>query len=150
MYGTVDLSVVVHSTGRMHIQHTALLHNWSIYYHIQIKLWGNDTTRRPKYSVPRMLFQCSALAVPSPVTLFVYCATFHQLFPGPLTCCSLWFPSLFSQFQDIVTNWGDQIATLIFFLVVFFPKGWGPVLGCIHVMILDMVDVPNRIIWIAV
>lgn len=142
----MDLSVVVHSTGWMHTQHTALLRNWSIYYHMQIKLWGSDTTRRPRSSVPRMLFQCSALAVPSPVTLFVYRATFHRLVPSPLTCCSLWFPPLFSQFWDIVINRGDQIATLIFFLVVFFPKGWGPVLGCILVMILDMVDVPNWII----
>lgn len=146
----MDLSVVVHSTGWMHIQHTALLHNWSIYYHIQIKLWGDDTTRHYKYLVPWMLFQCSALAVPSPVTLLVYRATFRQLFPSPLTCCRLCFPPLFFQFQDTLINWGDQIATLIFFLVVFFLKVEGPVLGCIRVMILDMVDVPNRIIWIAV
>lgn len=150
MYGTVDLSMVVHSTGWMHIQHTALLHNWSIYYHIQINCEGVTPPDVPGPRSRGCSFQCSALAVPSPVTLFVYRATFHRLFPSPLTCCSLWFPPLFSQFRDIVINWGDQIATLIFFLVVFFPKGWGPVLGCIHVMILDTVGVPSRIIWIAV
>lgn len=149
----MDLSVVVHSTGRMHIQHTALLHNWSIYYHIQIKLWGDDTTRYSQYLVPWMLFQCSsALAAPSPVTLLEYRATLRQLSPSPFTCCSLCFSPLFFPVPGHSCPLGgaDQIATLIFFLVVFFPKSWGPVLGCIHVMILDVVDVPNRIIWFAV
>lgn len=96
----VSLSVVVHSTGRMRIQHTALLHNWSIYYCIQIpeSRWGNDTTRHYKYLVPWMLFQCSALAIPSPVTLLVYRAALHQLFPTPLTRCSLFFHLVFFQF----------------------------------------------------
>lgn len=61
-------------------------------------------------------------------------------------------PTSFNLLQSMVSTFvfpvpgqsyqlGDQTATLISFLV-FFPKGWGPVLGCIHVMILDMVDVP--------
>lgn len=96
VYGIMCLSVVVHSTGRMQTQHTALLHNSDLFidaYRCPKAVEGmNDTTRHSKNAVPWMLFQCSAPAVPSPVTLLVYRATLQQLFPTPLTCCNLYFP----------------------------------------------------------
>lgn len=50
----VSLSVVFQATRWMHVQHTALLHNWSIYYYIRIfeSPWENNTTRRYKSASP--------------------------------------------------------------------------------------------------
>lgn len=59
---------------------------------------------------------------PKPSDLTLYRATLRQLFPSPLTCCSLYLPSFVFLGPDTNYQLGreDQIATLIFFFVVVF------------------------------
>lgn len=105
----VSLSVVVHSTGRMHIQHTALLHNWIYlliaYYRVVEGMTPQDVSN---LSVPWMLFQCSALAIPSPVTLLRIPCHSPATFSKSLNSLQSVFSTFFSSSRTQMINWGTK------------------------------------------
>lgn len=147
VYGIMYLSVVFQSTRWMHVQHTALLHYWSIYYCIHVfQSLSHWMTLLDVASsgIPCMLFWFSPIK--SLVTLFMFNCHFLLTFCSHWKHYSLVFHSFTSKNQD--TKWGTKQWSCILFPLSQWarPQQAGlQVLGSIHLLILTMVEnAPNR------